>query len=177
MQWTSFGCGQSFWQHNSAIAVNDVVTSQLPICLYSAAGGKVNRQVTRTRWTVTRTRWMVDHSAQEVESPDRAYPLNGGTTIHSEYLKSFLGNELREGVFWTFGILKPQRVFHGSSSLWKTIWHREGITIGGLLYHRRSHKKKTPSEDWHKAEAINQRASEYISKCSDLKMKWPIGPW
>jgi hypothetical protein len=29
----------------------------------------------------------------------------------------------------------------------------------------------SPSEDWHKAEAINQRASEYISKCTDLKMK------
>jgi hypothetical protein len=62
MQWTSFGDGQIFWQHNSAIAVNAVVTSQLPVCLYSAAGGKVNRQVTRTRWTVTRTRWTVDHS-------------------------------------------------------------------------------------------------------------------
>jgi hypothetical protein len=53
---TSFGCGQIFWQHNSAIAVNAVVTSQLLVCLYSAAGGKVNRQVARTRWTVTRTR-------------------------------------------------------------------------------------------------------------------------
>jgi hypothetical protein len=33
-----------FWQQNSAIAMNDVVTSHLPVCLYSAAGGKVNRQ-------------------------------------------------------------------------------------------------------------------------------------
>jgi hypothetical protein len=32
-----------------AIVVNIVVTSHLPICLYSAAGGKVNRQAARTR--------------------------------------------------------------------------------------------------------------------------------
>jgi hypothetical protein len=54
----------------------------------------------------------------------------------------FLGNELREGVFRTFGIPKPERVFHGSSSLRKTIWHREGANVGGLLRRRRSHKKK-----------------------------------
>jgi hypothetical protein len=33
-----------FWQQNSAIAMNVVVTSHLPVCLYSAVGGKVNRQ-------------------------------------------------------------------------------------------------------------------------------------
>jgi hypothetical protein len=32
-----------------AIVVNIVVTSHLPICLYSAAGGKVNRQAAHTR--------------------------------------------------------------------------------------------------------------------------------
>jgi hypothetical protein len=38
-----------FRQHNSTIVVNVVVTSHLPVCLYSAAGGKVNRQAARTR--------------------------------------------------------------------------------------------------------------------------------
>jgi hypothetical protein len=33
----------NFWQQNSAIAMNAVVTSHLPVCLYSAAGKKVNR--------------------------------------------------------------------------------------------------------------------------------------
>jgi hypothetical protein len=37
------------------MAMNAVVTSHLPVCLYSAAGVKVNRQVARTRSTVTRT--------------------------------------------------------------------------------------------------------------------------
>jgi uncharacterized membrane protein len=38
-----------FQQHNSAMAMNVVVTSHLPVCLYSVAGVKVNRQVARTR--------------------------------------------------------------------------------------------------------------------------------
>jgi hypothetical protein len=41
--------------NNSAMAMNAVVTSHLPVCLYSAAGVKVNCQVARTRLTVTRT--------------------------------------------------------------------------------------------------------------------------
>ena len=89
IQWASFGCGQIFRQHNDAIAVNVVVTSHLPVCLYSAAGGKVNRQAACTCRTVTRTRWTVDHSAQEAKSLDHAYPLHGGTILHSEYLNRF----------------------------------------------------------------------------------------
>jgi hypothetical protein len=38
----------NFLQQNSAIAINAVVTSHLPVCLYSVAGGKVNRQVFHT---------------------------------------------------------------------------------------------------------------------------------
>jgi SPX domain protein involved in polyphosphate accumulation len=34
----------NFWQQNSAIAMNAVVTSHLPVYLYSAAGKKVNHQ-------------------------------------------------------------------------------------------------------------------------------------
>jgi hypothetical protein len=45
----------NFWQQNSAIAMNVVVTSHLPVYLYSAAGKKVNRQVFYTGQTVART--------------------------------------------------------------------------------------------------------------------------
>jgi hypothetical protein len=45
----------NFCQQKSAIAMNVVVTSHLPVCLYSATGGKVNRQVFRTGQTVART--------------------------------------------------------------------------------------------------------------------------
>jgi hypothetical protein len=44
-----------FLQQNSAIAMNAVVTSHLPVCLYSAAGKKVNRHDFYTGQTVART--------------------------------------------------------------------------------------------------------------------------
>ena len=44
--------------------------------------------------------------------------------------KSFLDNELREGVFRTFGIPKPKRIFYGSSSLRKTIGTVKGLLLG-----------------------------------------------
>jgi hypothetical protein len=77
---------------------------------------KVNHQIARTRRMV---------------GPPRTWNI-----------QSFLDNELTEGVFRTFGVLKPKRIFHGSSSSRKTIWYREGATVGGLLRRRRSYKKK-----------------------------------
>jgi hypothetical protein len=67
------------------MTMNVVVTSHLPICLYSAAGVKVNRQVARTRSTVTRggPRCVQDESA------DRAYSLHGGTIPRSDYFNRF----------------------------------------------------------------------------------------
>jgi hypothetical protein len=83
--------------------MNAVVTSHLPVCLYSAAGKKVNRQDFYTRQTFAYTRCAVDRRDQTVT-------LQGGTTTRSE-TESFLDNELREGVFRTFGFLKPKRLF------------------------------------------------------------------
>jgi hypothetical protein len=93
----------NFWQQNSAIAMNVVVTSHLPVCLYSAAGKKVNRQDFYTGKTVARTHCTVGRKNQKVN-------LHGGTVPRSETV-SFLDNELREGVFRTFGFLKPKRLF------------------------------------------------------------------
>jgi hypothetical protein len=45
----------NFWQQNSAIAMNVVVISHLPVCLYSAAGKKVNHQDFYTGQIVART--------------------------------------------------------------------------------------------------------------------------
>jgi hypothetical protein len=83
--------------------MNAVVTSHLPICLYSAAGKKVNRQDFYTRRTAARTRCAVDRR-------DQIVTLQGGTATRSE-TESFLDNELREGVFRTFGFPKPKRLF------------------------------------------------------------------
>jgi hypothetical protein len=100
---SSFGYGYKFWQQNSAIAMNAVVTSHLPVCLYSATGKKVNRQDFYTRQTAAYTRCAVDRR-------DQIVTLQGGTATRSE-TESFLDNELREGVFRTFGFLKPKRLF------------------------------------------------------------------
>jgi hypothetical protein len=47
--------------------MNVVVTSHLPVCLYSAAGKKVNRQDFHTRQTVARTRCAVGCKNQNSE--------------------------------------------------------------------------------------------------------------
>ena len=93
----------NFWQQNSAIAMNAVVTSHLPVCLYSVAGKKVNHQdFTPDKQSLAPTeRWAT--------KPEKVN-LHGGTAPRSETV-SFLGNELREGVFRTFGFPKPKRLF------------------------------------------------------------------
>ena len=130
MQWTSFGGGQIFWQQNSAIAVNVVVTSQLPVCLYSAAGGKVNRQVARTRWTVTRTRWTVDHSAQEAESPDHVYLLHGGTILHSKYLNRFSATSSGKVFFGPSAFRSLREFFTGRARYEKWSGTVKGLLLG-----------------------------------------------
>jgi hypothetical protein len=57
----------NFWQQNSAIAMNVVVTSHLPVCLYSAAGKMVNRQDFFTEQTDARTHCTVGRKNQEGE--------------------------------------------------------------------------------------------------------------
>jgi hypothetical protein len=94
---------KNFGSKTVQIAMNDVVTSHLPVCLYSDAGKKVNRQDFYTRRTTARTRCAVDRR-------DQIVTLQGGTVTRSE-TESFLDNELREGVFWTFGFLKPKILF------------------------------------------------------------------
>jgi hypothetical protein len=83
--------------------MNAVVTSHLPVCLYSTTGKKVNRQDFYTRQTAAHTHCTVDRR-------DQIVTLQGGTATRSETV-SFLDNELREGVFRTFGFLKPKRLF------------------------------------------------------------------
>ena len=48
--------------------------------------------------------------AERWAAKTRTVNLHGGTATHSKAV-SFLDNELREDVFWTFGFLKPKRLF------------------------------------------------------------------
>jgi hypothetical protein len=82
---------ENFGSKTVQIAMNAVVTSHLLVCLYSAAGKKAKRQSKYTRRTPARTRCVVDRR-------DRTVTLQGGAATRWG-IKSFLDNELREGVF------------------------------------------------------------------------------
>ena len=94
---------KNFGSKTVQIAMNAVVTSHLHVCLYSDAGKKVIRQDFYTRRTAACTRCAVDRRDQTVT-------LQGGTATRSE-TESFLDNELREGIFRTFGFPKPKILF------------------------------------------------------------------
>jgi hypothetical protein len=106
--------------------MNAVVTSHLLVCLYSAAGKKAKRQDFYTRRAVTCTRCAVDRKDQTVT-------LQGGSDTSSE-IGSFLGNELREGVFWTFGSPKLERFFFTDQARYeKRSSAAKGATVGTML--------------------------------------------
>jgi hypothetical protein len=68
--------------------------------------------------------------------------LQGGTDTRWED-ESFLDNELREGVFWTFGSLKLKRLFFTDQARYeKRSSTAKGATIGTMLRRRRSCRKK-----------------------------------
>jgi hypothetical protein len=81
----------------------------------------VNRQDFYTGKTVARTHYTVGRKNQKVN-------LHGGTVPRSETV-SFLGNELREGVFRTFGFLKPKRLFFTDQARYE----KRSSTAKGLL--------------------------------------------
>ena len=103
--------------------MNAVVTSHLLVCLYSAAGKKAKRQDFYTRRAPARTRCVVDRRDQTVT-------LQGGTAMRWE-TESFLDNELREGVFWTFGSPKLKRLFSRIKLVTKNdLAPRKGLLLG-----------------------------------------------
>jgi hypothetical protein len=103
--------------------MNAVVTSRLLVCLYSTAGKKAKRQDFYTRRTPARTRCVVDRRDQTVT-------LQRGAATRWE-IESFLDNELREGVFWTFGSPKLKRLFSRVKLVTKNdLAPRKGLLLG-----------------------------------------------
>jgi hypothetical protein len=117
--------------------MNAVVTSHLLVCLYSVAGKKAKRQDFYTRRSPACTHCAVGRRGQTVT-------LQGGTATRRE-IESFLGNELREGVFWTFGSPKPKRLFTDQARYEKRSSTAKGATVGPMLRRRRSYRKKQSS--------------------------------
>jgi hypothetical protein len=103
--------------------MNAVVTSHLLVCLYSIAGRKAKRQDFYTRRAPARIHCKVDRR-------DLTVTLQGGTATRWE-TKSFLDNELREGVFWTFGSPKLERLFSRIKLVTKNdLAPRKGLLLG-----------------------------------------------
>jgi hypothetical protein len=114
---------KNFGSKTVQIAMNAVVTSHLLVCLYSVAGKKAKRQNFCTRRTPARTRCMVDRR-------NRTVTLQGGAAIRWE-IESFLDNELREGVFQTFGAPKLKRLFSRIKLVTKNdLAPRKGLLLG-----------------------------------------------
>jgi hypothetical protein len=136
---------KNFGSKTVQIAMNAVVTPHLLVCLYSTAGKKAKRQDFYTRRTPAYTRCVVDRRDQTVT-------LQGGTATRWE-TESFLDNELREGVFWTFGFPKLKRLFFTDQARYeKRSSTAKGATVGTMLRRRRSCRKKQLA-----AEAVRMR--------------------
>jgi hypothetical protein len=120
---------KNFGSKTVQIAMNVVVTSHLPVCLYSTAGKKAKRQDFYTRRAAACTRCAVDRRDQTVT-------LQGGTATRLQ-IESFLDNELREGVFWTFGFPKLKRLFlfTDQARYEKRSSAAKGATVGTMLRH------------------------------------------
>ena len=136
---------ENFGSKTVQIAMNAVVTSQLLVSLYSAAGKNAKRRNCYTRRTVTRTRCAVDRKDQTVT-------LQGGTDTRSE-VGSFLRNELREGVFWTFGFPKLKRLFSRVKLVTKNdLAPRKGLLLGSCFG-----APKVSHEEAASAEVVSKR--------------------
>jgi hypothetical protein len=71
---------------------------------------------------------MVDHSAQEGESPDRAYPSYGGTILHLEYLNRFSTMSSGKVFFGPSAFRSLREFFTGRAR-----YEKRSSTVKGLL--------------------------------------------
>jgi hypothetical protein len=160
-----------------------VVTSHLPVCLYSAAGGKVNRQVTRTHWIVTCTHWTVDHSVCGRWIARSCVPAAWWATSCSEYLNRFSATSSGKvffgpSTFWSLGeFFTDQARYEKRSSTMK------GLLLGVCFIAEGPVRRNTFGRSTQKQRRSYHPGSFDIATrletkvCTDLKMKIPIGPW
>jgi hypothetical protein len=120
-----------FQQHNCAMAMNVMVTSDLPVFLYCAAGVKVNRQVSHTR-PLNSHLHPLNGGPQRVgdESPDRVYPPHGGATSRSEYFNRFSATSLGKVFFGPSAFQSLGQVFTDQARYKKRSSTAKGLLLG-----------------------------------------------
>jgi hypothetical protein len=139
--------------------MNVVVTSHLPVCLYSVAGRKVNRQATYTRRTAARIHWMMDRRAREEETPDRAYPPCGGTTLRWEYLNRFSTTSSGKVFFGPSAFRSLKEFFTDRARYEKRPGTVKGLLLGGFFVTEDLGRRNTFERPEHNTEATSQGAS------------------
>jgi hypothetical protein len=116
------------------MAMNAVVTPHLRVYLYSAAGGKVNRQIARTRW-------IVGHSASGRWIDRSLIPAERWAICRLEYLNRFSTTSSGK-VFSDLRHFEAFEIFSRVKLVTKNDLAPWRATVGGILLHRRSSKQK-----------------------------------
>jgi hypothetical protein len=115
------------------------------------------------------------------ESPDRAYPPHGGPPRARNIL--IVSRQRAQGrCFSDLRHSEALEIFHGSSSLQKTIYHHEGATIGGCFIAEGPVRRNTFGRSAQKQRRSYHPGSFGIATrletkgCIDLKRKRPVDP-
>ena len=152
------------------MAMNAMVTLHQPVCLYSAAGGKVNRQIARTRWTV-------DHSAPRRWIARSLVYTERWTTRRWEYFNRFSATSLgkvffRPSAFRSLGEFFTDRARHEKrSSIVK------GLLLGVCFVAEGPVRRNTFGRSTQKQRRSYRPGSfDIVTRletkgCTDLKMK------
>jgi hypothetical protein len=109
------------------MAINDVVTLHQPICLYSAAGGKVNRKIAHTRWTVDHSvpgRWI----ARFLVSAER------WTTRRLEYFNRFSATSSGKVFFGPSAFRSLWDLFEDRARYKKWSSTTKGLLLGAFFF-------------------------------------------
>jgi hypothetical protein len=165
------------------MAMNVVVTPHLPVCLYSAAGGKVNRQDARTRWTVAHTRWTVDHSAPGKRITKSIVPAVWWATSRSKYFNRFSATSSRKVFFGPSAFRSFWDFFTDQARYEKRSSTTKGLLLGACFVAEGPLSKLAQTDiAWSTGRSYDPGSFGIVTcletkGCTDLKRKRLIGPW
>ena len=164
------------------MAMNVVVTLHQPIYLYSAVGGKVNRQIARTRWTV-------DRSAPGRQIARSLVFTERWTTRPLEYFNRFSATSSGKVFFEPSAFQNLWDFFADRAHYEKRSSTAKGLLLGACCFVEgplskdtfgRTARKQTQHEGIHRSYDLGSFGimTCLVTKgCTNLKTKRPISPW
>jgi hypothetical protein len=163
------------------MAMNAVVTPHLPVCLYSAAGGKVNRQISRTHW-------MVDHSASGRWIDRSLVPAERWATWCLEYFNRFSATSSGKVFFGPSAFRSLRDFFTDQARYEKWSSTVKGLLLGACFFTEGPPSKNTfgsmireLTQHEGTSRSYNPESFSIITRLEtkggiDLKRKRPFGP-